>query len=143
MWSAQALKRAFLRKGSLSFVFVLVTPGYPSPVNFIQVLVPWIQLIRPDSLLRVYKPQQGVDIVTSLSPSDDRGRFGSLKPSREQSIWGPNPKGQNQGGFVPLRVSVFTPSVSPEGASGFLFLLPVALEYRGHHIPRGIKDFCG
>ncbi len=36
-------------------------------------------LTKSDFLLKVFKPQQGVDIITSPSPPGVRGRFGSFK----------------------------------------------------------------
>ncbi len=59
----------------------------PSPVNALQCRSLIDASIQPDSLPRVYKPQQGVDIVTLPLPSNVWGRFGSFKPARAPRIW--------------------------------------------------------
>ncbi len=102
-----------------------------------------MQLIQAASLLRVYKNQQGVDIVTPPLPFDVGGRFRNFKPSRPQPIWGPNPKSQNQ---EVLCLSESLGCYAKCLARGrFLYLIPPSsnLDYGGCHIPGEIKDFCG
>ncbi len=85
-----------------------------------------------------------MDIVTSPSPSDVRGRFGSFKPSRVQPILGPNPEGQNQGGSVPLGVSRFLHQVSRQRELPVFDFSSQLLGLWGAPSPSGgIKDFCG
>ena len=116
----------------------------PSPVNALRCRSLIDASIQPDSLLRVYKPQQGVDIVTSPSPSDVRGRFGSFKPSRAQPIWGPNPEDQNQGGSVPLGDFWFLHQFSRQRALPVFDSSSQLLGLQGAPSPSGgIKDFCG